>query len=160
MGSSPELRLPGRASVADHSHMHGLHQQALQHLVAGYGGQAGALGLLGSPGQHRGQASLGSVRSTGSEGHEPAGEGFKIITLTCVARSSVDITAKPSAEGVAPELGDMQAPDSQTEEEGMDERLGLDCLLVQPVGMSCHGSCSLLQCLHAAAAFLCLPALS
>eukprot|EP00891_Asterochloris_glomerata_P007499 jgi/Astpho2/7499/Aster-x1438 len=73
MGSSPELRLPGRASAADHSHMHGLHQQALQHLVAGYGGQAGALGLLGSPGQHRGQASLGSVRSTGSEGHEPAG---------------------------------------------------------------------------------------
>ena len=84
MGSSPELRLPGRASAADHSHMHGLHQQALQHLVAGYGGQAGALGLLGSPGQHRGQASLGSVRSTGSEGHEPAGEGLGIITLTCV----------------------------------------------------------------------------
>ena len=63
MGSSPELRLPGRASAADHSHMQSRHQQALQHLAAGYGGQGEAQGLLGS------------VRSTGSEGHEAAGEG-------------------------------------------------------------------------------------
>ena len=75
MGSSPELRLPGRASAADHSHMHGLHQQALQRLAAGYGGPGEAQGLLSSPGQHRVRASLGSVRSTGSDGHEAAGEG-------------------------------------------------------------------------------------
>ena len=80
MGSSPDLRLPGRASAADHSHMRGLHQQALQHLAAGYGGQGEAQGLLGS------------VRSTGSEGHEAAGEG-------------------PGR-----------------------------CLLVQALGMSCHGN--------------------
>lgn len=47
-----------------------------------------------------------------------------IIAITCVAHSSVDITAKPSAGGVAPELGDIQALDSQGEEEGMDEGLG------------------------------------
>ena len=85
MGSSPELRLPGRASAADHSHMHGLHQQALQHLVAGYGGQGVAQGLLGSPRQHRGRPSLGSVHSTGSEGHESAGEGSGHCLLVQVA---------------------------------------------------------------------------
>ena len=47
-----------------------------------------------------------------------------IIAITCVAHSSVDITAKPAVGGAAPELGDIQALVSQGEEEGMDEGLG------------------------------------
>ena len=63
-----------------------------------------------------------------------------IIAITCVAHSSVHITAKPSAGGAAPELGDIQALDSQGEEEGMDTGLGGDSPGESRAVVSAYGS--------------------